>query len=76
MSDVILVYPEREGKERGRQREREKGSSPISFCVYFSKVTPTFTQQRYDWRPYGDQHAEERDLKGRTASSFSVVVHN
>lgn len=37
MGDVILVYPEREGKEG----EREKGSSPIRFCVYFSKVKQT-----------------------------------
>lgn len=30
------------GEEEGEGgREREKGSSPISFCVYFSKVTQT-----------------------------------
>lgn len=32
VGDVILVYPEREGKEG----EREKGSSPIRFFVYIS----------------------------------------
>lgn len=72
MSDVILVQSVREGKKRGK----EKGSSPIGFCLYFSKVTQTFPKPRYDWRPYGDQHAEERDLKGRTDISLSAVVHS
>lgn len=45
MSDVILVYPEREGKKRRREREK-KEAVPISFCVYFSKVTQTPTELR------------------------------
>lgn len=64
----------RKGGEGEREGEREKGSSPISFCVYLSKVT--FTKQRNDWRPCRDQHAEERDLKARTDSGLSAVVHS
>lgn len=72
MSDVIQAYPGREGKEggRGREREREKGSSPISFCVYLSKVTQTFAKRGCEVRPGGHRHAEETALGGRDGPQF------
>lgn len=54
MSDVILVYPVREGKKRRREREREKKEAvPISFCVCFSKVTRAAENAGLIWRPGG-----------------------
>lgn len=40
MGDVIHVQTEREGIGE-REGEREKGSSPISFCVFLHEVTQT-----------------------------------
>lgn len=40
MSDVILGNSEREGKERGK----EKGSSPVRFCVCVSPKEPKLLQ--------------------------------
>lgn len=74
MSDVILVYPEREGKKRRREREK-KEAVPISFCVYFSKVTQTPAELRIDLRPHGNRHAEDAGLKGRTNTGLSAAVH-
>lgn len=38
MNDVILVYPEREGKKRGREREK-KEVVPISLYVFFQSCS-------------------------------------
>lgn len=64
-----------EGRGR-REGEREKGSCPISFCVYFSEVTQTFAKRGSEWRPGGHRHAEETALGGETGPSLAAVVHS
>lgn len=61
-----------EGRGR-REGEKEKGSCPISFCVYSSKVTQTFAKRGSEWRPGGRRHAEETAPGG---GDGSAVVHS
>lgn len=51
----------REGK---RERGRKRKLSVVSFCVYLSKVTQTFTKRGLEWRPGGHRCAEETALRG------------
>lgn len=64
-----------EGRGR-REGEREKGSCPISFCVYSSKVTQTFAERGSEWRPGGRRHAEETALGGEMGRGLAAVVHS
>lgn len=57
------------------ERERKRKLSDKFLCIFLWSYT-NFTNRRNDWRPRGDQRAEERDLNGRTDISLSAVVHS
>lgn len=39
VSDVILAYPGREGKEGGRERERKRKLSDKFLCIFLQSYT-------------------------------------
>lgn len=73
-SEWCHLHISRKGGE-GR-REGGKGSCPIRFCVYLSKVTQTFAKLGFEWRPGGHRHAEETALGGAMGPGLAAVVHS